>query len=78
MTCRGCSWLPGEAKEGRFVSPRLITSLGFVIIVSGLSGMDLEAREGDGTARADELVEPQKARREKRRLNVKGSEDLCI
>ena len=44
MTCRGCSWLPEEAKEGRFVSPKLIMSLGFAIIVSRLSGMDLEAR----------------------------------
>ena len=43
MTRRGCSWLPGKAKGGRFVSPKLIISLGFVIIVSRLSGIDLEA-----------------------------------
>ena len=42
MTRRGCSWLSGETKRGRFVSPKLIISLGFVIIVSRLSGMDLE------------------------------------
>ena len=43
MTRRGCSWLPGEAKGGSFVSPKLIISFGFVIIVLRLSGMDLEA-----------------------------------
>ena len=48
MTRRGCSWLPGEAKEGRFVSSKLIISLGFAFIVLRLSGTDLEACEGDG------------------------------
>ena len=43
MTRRGCSWLPGETKKGRFVSSESIISLGFVNIVSRLSGMDLEA-----------------------------------
>ena len=64
MTRRGCSWLPGEAKEGRFVSSKLIISLGFVFIVLRLSGTDLEACEGDGIDMANEVLYP-KGRREK-------------
>ena len=65
MTRRGCSWLPGEAKKGRFVSPKLIMSLGFAIIVSKLSGMDLEARVVMVRLGQTSYYKPQKARREK-------------